>query len=105
MHASFVPPAVDVIESSAAVLAQAGRMVRLLPQQAESQGIAFLIGPTQERMELPEAICRVLYDAVAILSRGDAVVIGSVHQLLTTTEAADLLGISRQYLIRLIENK
>lgn len=89
----------------AATLAQAGRLVQLFPPRAEDQSVAFLVGPGQERVELPEAIYRVLRDTVAILSRGDAIVIGSIHQLLTTTEAADLLGISRQYLIRLIERQ
>lgn len=105
MHASLLPPAIDVIESSPATLAQAGHMVRIFPKRGEGQSVAFLVGPGQERVELPEAIYRVLRDAVAILSQGDAIVIGSVHQLLTTTHAANLLGVSRQYLIRLIENK
>jgi excisionase family DNA binding protein len=48
-------------------------------------------------------VCRTLLAAVKILSRGDAIAIGAVHHRLTTTEAADLLGVSRQYLIRLID--
>jgi excisionase family DNA binding protein len=103
MHEALAPPAIDVIESNAAELAQAGRLARLFPQREEAHAVAFLVGNQQERIELPEPLYRVLCDALAIISRGDAVVIGSVHQLLTTTEAANLLGISRQYLIRLIQ--
>jgi excisionase family DNA binding protein len=61
------------------------------------------IGSDQQQLELPEAVCRTLRDAVEILRRGDAIAIGAVRHQLTTTEAADLLGVSRQYLIRLIE--
>lgn len=95
----------DVIEGNAVTPAQAGQLIQLFPPKGTEQSLAFLIGPGQERVELPAALYRVLSDALAILSRGDAVVIGSIHQMLTTTEAADLLGLSRQYLIRLIERQ
>jgi excisionase family DNA binding protein len=105
MHAALPQPAIDVIEGTVFTPAQAGRLIQLFSPQGTESSITFLVGPRQERVELPEALYRVLSDALIILSRGDAIVIGSIHQLLTTTAAADLLGISRQYLIRLIERR
>ncbi|HEV3156077.1 MAG TPA: helix-turn-helix domain-containing protein [Candidatus Baltobacteraceae bacterium] len=102
MHATRASSTLDVIEGTPAELAQAGHLVDLFPQRMDAQAVVFLVGFPQERIELSDAIYRVLRDAVTILSRGDAIVIGSVHQLLTTTETANLLGISRQYVIRLI---
>jgi excisionase family DNA binding protein len=94
---------VDVIEGRERDHAAAERMGALLPRRAQPGAFVLLVGPNEERLELPEPVYRALRDAVDILGRGDAIVMGSVHQKLTTTEAADLLGISRQYLTRLID--
>ena len=62
-----------------------------------------LSGPDREPLELPESLFRALKDAVHILLQGSSVVISPLHRRLSTTEAGDLLGVSRQYLTRLIE--
>jgi len=54
-------------------------------------------------LELSPALFQALREAADILLRGDAVVISPIHRQLTTTEAADLLNISRQYLTRLLD--
>ncbi len=64
---------------------------------------ARLIGPDGEQIELPESVYRVLRGAVHELGRGNAVAIMPVHTELTTQEAADLLNVSRQYLVRLLD--
>lgn len=64
-----------------------------------------LVGPDDDPIELPESLYNVLRDAIAILSAGHAVSISPVERRLTTTEAGELLGVSRQYLTRLIENR
>lgn len=61
-----------------------------------------LAGPHGESIELPEAIFHILVRVVEVLKRGDAVSVIPVHQELTTQQAADLLNISRQYLVRLL---
>ncbi len=64
---------------------------------------ARLVGPDGEEIELPEPAFRVLRDAIHQLNQGHGVAIMPVHKELTTQEAADLLQVSRQYLVRLLE--
>ena len=64
---------------------------------------AFLQGPDEAPLSLPPSLYSALRDAVRILLRGDAVAISPLHRQLSTTEAGDLLGVSRQYLTRLID--
>lgn len=54
-------------------------------------------------MVLPRAIFDALSDVVAAMAQGQAVVIAPVHQLLTTQQAADLLGISRPTFVKLLD--
>lgn len=69
-----------------------------------SQGQRFrLVGPEGQEIELPESLNALFREIVRILARGDGVAVVPVHQELTTQEAADLLNVSRQYLIRLLE--
>ena len=62
-----------------------------------------LSAPDTKPLELPESLYRALRDAIHILRQGSAVVISPLQRRLSTTEAGDLLGVSRQYLTRLIE--
>lgn len=64
---------------------------------------ARLVGPDGEEIELPASAFRLLKDVVHQLAQGHAVSIVPVHMELTTQEAADLLNVSRQYLVRLLE--
>ena len=102
MEAILERPGVDIIGGQERDRAEATRIGAVL-SQARTSTLTLLVGYDQQPLELPEAICRALVGAIEILSRGDAIAIGAVHHQLTTTEAADLLGVSRQYLIRLID--
>lgn len=62
-----------------------------------------LVGKGGEQAALPEALSDVLADLVDALARGEAVAIVAVARELTTQEAADLLNVSRQYVVRLLE--
>ncbi|MFC9763472.1 helix-turn-helix domain-containing protein [Rhodococcus jostii] len=52
---------------------------------------------------LPDSVRGLLVDAVAALDRGQAVTVEPHRTMLTTQEAADLLGITRPTLVRLLE--
>jgi excisionase family DNA binding protein len=64
----------------------------------------FLAGAEEhEQIELPEALHQVLVQAVAALQAGKAVTISPTMTKLTTQQAADLLGVSRPTVVRLME--
>ncbi len=62
-----------------------------------------LFDPHGEAIPLPPSLLRVLKQAARALLQGDAVAIYPVHKELTTQQAADLLNVLRQYLVRLLE--
>ncbi|HKT56498.1 MAG TPA: excisionase family DNA-binding protein [Microbacterium sp.] len=57
----------------------------------------------QEFAELPAPVREALADVLHRFARGEAVVVGSAATLLTTGQAAAMLGMSRSYLVRLID--
>ena len=63
-----------------------------------------LLGPDGEHLVLPPEVFEVLRDVVAAMVQGQAVTIAPVHQRLTTQEAADLVGVSRPTLVKLLES-
>src|SRR6266508_5597488 len=64
----------------------------------------FLAGADEgEQVEVPEALHKVLVQAVEALRAGKAVTISPTNVKLTTQQAADLLGVSRPTVVRLIE--
>ena len=54
-------------------------------------------------IDLPESVFQVLRQVVHILAQGDGVSIVPVHKELTTQQAADILNVSRPYLIALLD--
>lgn len=62
-----------------------------------------LVSPDGVRIELPDELYEVLRDVAAALSRGLAITVAPRHTVLTTGEAADVLGVSRPTLVRLLE--
>ena len=63
---------------------------------------ARLVGPDGSELELPAEMYELLRHVVTALSQGVAISIAPRHTMLTTQEAADLLGISRPTLVRLL---
>jgi excisionase family DNA binding protein len=64
---------------------------------------AVLIGPDDTRWELPAEVYRVLKEVLEAMSQGLAITVIPQHTMLTTQEAADILGISRPTLVKLLE--
>lgn len=67
-------------------------------------GTPALIGADGEKVELPEAVFRLLKDIVRNMQLGRAIVLIPENQQLTTQRTADLLGVSRPHLIKLLES-
>jgi excisionase family DNA binding protein len=64
---------------------------------------AYLVEPGGERLELPEPLFRVLRQAAALLSRGARVIVAPMEKEISTQEAADLLNVSRPFLVSLLD--
>jgi excisionase family DNA binding protein len=64
---------------------------------------AALIGPDGERLDVPPEIFEILREVVEALAQGLAITIAPHQMILSTSEAADILGVSRPTLVRLLE--
>lgn len=84
-------------ESDEVQIRQLNRMLQL--------GAPALLAVDGERLDLPDAVFRLLKDIVRNMQLGRAVVLIPENQQLTTQRAADLLGVSRPYLIKLLDSK
>ena len=82
-------------ESEEVQIRELNRMLQL--------GSPALVGADGERLELPRVVFRLLKDIVRNMQLGRAIVLIPENQQLTTQRAADLLGVSRPHLIKLLE--
>ena len=89
---TVLPPA-EPLEALAAMLGSLG-----------AEPITTLWGPNGEHLVLPPEVFEVLRDLVDAMAQGQAVMVVPVHQRLTTQEAADLLGVSRPTVVKLLES-
>ncbi len=64
---------------------------------------AALVTPDGTLVHLPAAVYEVLSQVITAMRAGRAIAVAPLAQRLTTQEAADLLGVSRPTLIKLLE--
>ncbi|WP_211262991.1 excisionase family DNA-binding protein [Lentzea aerocolonigenes] len=64
---------------------------------------AALVAPNGAHLDLPPEVFEVLRQVVFAMSQGLAITVAPQHTVLTTSEAAHLLGVSRPTLVRLLE--
>ena len=81
------------------------RELEKLGQDAgQREDAVVLLAPHLEAsVKIPPSVFHVLRFVVHHMSRGDAVSLMPVHMQLTTQSAADLLGVSRPFLIKLLD--
>jgi excisionase family DNA binding protein len=75
----------------------------ILATKEEVQKVTIQSDGEKTKVELPMSAFRLFIDILANLSQGNAVQVVPVHAELTTQEAADLLMVSRPYLIKLLD--
>jgi excisionase family DNA binding protein len=77
---------------------QAGEVFEVLAGHPER----LIVNDSRQPAGLPPELARILATVVEVMARGGTVTIGSLPEELTTTVAADQLGISRPTLMKLI---
>ena len=92
---------IAVPEAEAAAVLQLRDFMAAKP--AGERHHASLRSPDGHQLEIPNSIYRVLVAAVAAMAQGNAVSIVPVHHELTTQQAAELLGVSRPHLVKLVD--
>src|SRR5215217_2430782 len=70
---------------------------------ARSKGVARLVAPSGESLELPHSVYKVLERVVYEMKQGKSIAVMPLHEELSTQEAADLLNVSRPFLVSLLE--
>lgn len=63
-----------------------------------------LVGPAGP-IPLPESVFYVLERVAEVMAKGDSITVVPVGREVTTQQAADLLNVSRQYLVRLLDEQ
>ena len=66
-------------------------------------GIPALVGSSGERIELPNTVYELLRKVVELMVRGQAITLVPDKQVVTTQRAADLLGMSRPFFVKLLQ--
>jgi excisionase family DNA binding protein len=94
-------------EADAALARESAR--RLAPQLAKTNGSMELLvvdpDGSSETVTIPTAAFRLLVTILAEMASGNAVRLIPHHAELTTQEAAELLNVSRPYLVRLLDEE
>jgi excisionase family DNA binding protein len=111
MPAQPLSPTDEMIRRLTPVTAPPEQRAKLQALSRALEGIAApppsceLVGPAGERIALPKTVFKVLAQVVEVMARGDAITVVAVDRELTTQQAADLLNVSRQYLVRLLDGE
>jgi excisionase family DNA binding protein len=94
--ASILTDPISVPETQGGQIRDLRRLIQL--------GNAKLVGPDGHQIPIPEPVHDLLLEILKNLQAGKAISIVPEHQQLTTQRAANILGVSRPFLVGLLES-
>src|SRR5258708_39096862 len=104
---SIAPDRVELSDHDAALFAQASRLMSEALDRSRVRRIALVEeqadGSDSARLEVPPATLRLLSQILALMARQQTFVLYPESSELTTKQAAEVLGVSRPFLIRVLE--
>ncbi len=100
-HRLDIPDAATVDQAAEAVDA----LERFLRQHHNPSGVTVSLNAddSDTTLHIPGHALRLLVDILAQIANGNAVTVAPVSAELTTQQAADMLNVSRPYLVKLLE--
>ena len=91
----------DLLIPSPTLVASSARLMHQLRPGLDRYALTDL--DTGDQFPLPEEVAHLLRDALALLAQNNAVALASVDLELTTNQAADIINVSRTFIIGLID--
>lgn len=105
---SITPDRVELSDRDAELFAQASRLMSEALDRSRARRIVLVEekadGSDIARLEVPPATLRLLSQILALMARQQTFVLYPAASELTTKQAAEVLGVSRPYLIGLLES-
>ena len=101
-HHFIVPDEAASVQAAHAVQT----LKQFLEQHPEASAVSLsLLGDDDEAFEMPMDVLGLLIQVLAQTASGNAVAVSPVKTELTTQQAADLLNVSRPYLVKLLDRR
>jgi excisionase family DNA binding protein len=92
--ANCAAEAVDILE----------RFLREHPT-SDATSVSLTADGSDTTLQIPGQALHLLVDILAQIAKGNAVTVAPVHAELTTQQAADILNVSRPYLVKVLEER
>jgi excisionase family DNA binding protein len=103
MAVRTVDPDTFAGDEQEALREQVETFMELLEEQQHTPRLTMRIGDEDVRLALPLSVASLMVEALTEVAQGRAVSISTEEEELTTSEAADLLNVSRPHLVKLLE--
>ena len=101
LYDDFMP---TVTESALGLNSISVAEMDVLLRLASGEARAYVHEASGNQVDFPENLISVLTSIVQSMQQNDELLLLSRHRVMTTQEAADFVGVSRQYMVRLMDS-